>query len=130
MYYSTAFEKSPPFTSRPISSKGFRLAGRLRGRGTCRMYGSGGKGNQRIGKLKKALHDHATPFFYCGFQPVDGARRPKQEAARYAEGYYDMLQDQAFFLIRRSRMSISRKSCHEHPNSHGQVTASPRDMKE
>ena len=123
-------KKLPLHLPPPISPKGIRLAGRLRGRGTCRMYGSGGIGNQRIGKLKRALHGHATPFFYCGFQPVDGARRPKQEAARYAEGYYDMLQDQAFFLIRRSRMSIPRKSCHEHPNSHGQVTASPRDMKE
>ena len=38
--------------------------------------------------------------------------------------------DQAFLLISRRRMSISRKSCHEHPNSHGQVTTSPKDMKE
>ena len=69
-------------------------------------------------------------FFIYELQPVEDTKRPKQKAARYVGGYYDMLQDQAFFLIRRSRMSISRKSCHEHPNSHGQVTASPRDMKE
>lgn len=35
-----------------------------------------------------------------------------------------------FFLRRRKRISISRKSCRVQPKSPGQVTTSPKDMKE